>query len=164
MMAVPHIKAIKGRRVTYYSICGLLCLGLAMGSLAAHAETTITDREWISIYLVAESELDKMRGRFRTSAGLEITLGLEKLTIINGHINEYGSVNFQDSNSSVAVTPRPAIPESTFPHFSLIQNNLDNQLIQNISIMNIHVANLFSLHSQVSAWRRIAESADELYR
>lgn len=148
------------------------CLTLAALSVSgpANAEPD-TNGNIFSLVSVADSELDRLRGGFRTPSGLEITFGIRELTLINGHIEHESLFNSHEfiHNTSASEThhdtinTRHGITSSALidatKHLSSIQNNLDNQRIQSISIFDIRISNLFTLRSGLSTSRWIAESA-----
>lgn len=140
---------------------------------AANAEADTRPR-FSSLSAVADAELDCLRGGFRTPQGLEIRFGIRRLTRVNGPLHNDRSFDLMETiytadglersykNTTYADTfnsmTSPLLKEAS-NQFLLIQNSLDSQLIQSISIVDIYVAKLFTLHSGFSTSRWIAESA-----
>jgi hypothetical protein len=169
-MSTPQ--TLDPRKVNYRLGSLFACFTLAVLTVPASANADTDAHDSISsLRSVADSELDRLRGGFRTPKGLEISFGIRKLTLINGQIFHDSSFNAHDSmhntgNSEkhhAAINFRPGITVTTLldnsRQLSLIQNNLNNQRIQNILIVDLRISNLLTLHSSLSRSRWIAESA-----
>jgi hypothetical protein len=107
---------------------------------------------------VAPESLDAYRGGFVTDTGLAVTLGLERIVTINGNVADRSQLNLGDLGSltagrttlppdaanqlriiqngggSVAVDFGPSALGGT-----VIQNTLNNQVINNATIINASV-------------------------
>lgn len=161
-------KALSQSRHWYHFRFLLACVSFFAGlgiSQFAVAETA-SSHSFSFTKPVSDSELDVLRGGFRTPKGLEISFGIRKLSFIDGELqNEfnYTADSLTEQHGGTAYSDSlPNTPSSLLrdvsSQISLIQNNLDNQLIQSISIMDIRITNLLTLHSSLSTSRRIAES------
>ncbi|WP_340121379.1 hypothetical protein [Methylobacter svalbardensis] len=96
----------------------------------------------------SDSELDQLRGGFVLPNGVNIDFSLERITSLNGAVVSSsffqlpGNASlFQNGNMNQA--PDIAVPGLG----SVIQNNLDNQIISTVTDINIAVSNLKNLNS-----------------
>lgn len=115
---------------------------------------------WVA---VNEHELDAMRGGFTADNGLKISFGIERAVYINGNLVTATSLNVAAAGGSAAAgTPAAAIANSgtlalirngagntlvsgTVPPGSMgtvIQNTLNDQKIQNLTVINATVNSL----------------------
>nr|MBS0022110.1 hypothetical protein [Gammaproteobacteria bacterium] len=164
----PGSRRQLGSLFMYFSFALVLII-----SKSVSAETE-ANGSFSSLNSVADSELDRLRGGFRTPGGLEVSFGIRKLTLINGNLHidrsldanessyftdgsgkQYGDIDYTDAFHGMT----SKLLKDASSQFSLTQNTLDNQLIQNISIMDIRISNLVTLRSGLSTARWIAESA-----
>ncbi len=106
-----------------------------------------------------KARLDTMRGGFTTGEGLKLSFGIERAVYINGNLVTTTSLNVSDLgagdgrpraasatvNGSLALvqsgqgnTFLPGVVSSTAVG-TVIQNNLDNQKIQHVTVVNATV-------------------------
>lgn len=91
----------------------------------------------------SDSELDQLRGGFALANGVNVDFSLERLTTLNGAI--ISSTSFQLPGDAFlfqngALNQAPVMTGAALG--SVIQNNVDNQVIKNITDINIAVSNL----------------------
>lgn len=153
----------------------LVGIGALITSTIVHGEPVVND-ELLSYSTVADFELDRLRGGFRTANGLEVSFGIRRYTLIDGNRQndklmvpspldysadgsniQYEAFGLADTIHNVS----SSVAKDAWNQLQLIQNNLDNQLIQHISIMDIRISNLSTLRSSSSLSRWIAESVRE---
>lgn len=137
----------------------LLLLGLALGSPALAAPEALHE-----LYAVNDWELDSMRGGYMSSAGLEITFGIETAVFIDGILQAVTSfnsispvVNLPDSrvivqNAGLTSTSGDALVQSGFSPmdseavsshlFTIVQNSQDHRVIDTITQINATVSSL----------------------
>lgn len=138
----------------------LLQIGLALScaALACQVMAGPDEAGFTSADAVAADTLDGYRGGFITDSGLAVSLGLERIVTINGNIADSSRIDFGDLGSlaagrtalsadaanqlriiqngggAVAVDFGPSALGGT-----VIQNSLNNQLINNATIINASV-------------------------
>jgi hypothetical protein len=123
-------------------------------------ETTARDAPAIEGVSVAmsDSRLDRVRGGFSGDNGLQISFGIERAVYINGTLTTTTSLNITNlgkvtagSGQAVNVPGLPAIQIGAGNTFSassptsvtsVIQNTLDGQKIQNLTVINATVNSL----------------------
>jgi hypothetical protein len=91
----------------------------------------------------SDSELDQLRGGFALANGVNVDFSLDRVTYLNGAV--VASTFFQlPGNASLfqngALNQAPDMTGSALG--SVIQNNVDNQIIRNVTDINIEVSNL----------------------
>lgn len=113
---------------------------------------------------VPDPELEELRGGFLTSDGLEIRFGLEQIVLVDGTLATRTSLNLSSlSQGNSAVAPQlfdqnklvQIIQNGDHNHVSadvaqnfsaglmtVIQNSLDTQTIQNLTVLNVGVSNM----------------------
>jgi hypothetical protein len=110
---------------------------------------------------VANARLATVRGGFDLGGGLEASLGIERAVYIDGNLVTYTSVNIPDLAhvttqqamalaSALSTVNVQSGPGNTFDPSSLgkttaatvIQNTLNNQVIRNITTLNVGVNTL----------------------
>lgn len=116
------------------------------------------DKAFVSPNAVAPETLDNYRGGFVTDTGLAVSLGLERIVTVNGNVAATSRVDFgdlgslaagrtmlsgdaanqvriiQNGSGTVGVDFGPSALGGT-----VIQNSLNNQLINNATIINASV-------------------------
>ena len=99
----------------------------------------------------SDSELDQLRGGFVLPNGVNIDFSLERITSIND--GRVSSLFFQlpDNFSLIQNGTLNQAPDLALSGFgSVIQNNLDNQIIRTVTDINIAISNLKNLDSNNS--------------
>jgi hypothetical protein len=138
-------------------------IGLALACAAlmaqARAQSGPQDEPFSAANAVAPASLDGLRGGFTTDTGLAVTLGLERIVTINGNIAEQTKIDFGDlgkltsgqaSLSADAIGQLRLIQNGVGNNLSVqfgqnalggtvIQNTLNDQLINNQTIINASV-------------------------
>jgi hypothetical protein len=113
---------------------------------------------WMAL---AEGDLDAMRGGFTTAEGLKVSFGIERAVYINGNLVTATSLNVASPGGASAAQPvgaanagslaliqsgpGNAFLSGTVPASSMgtvIQNTLNNQKIQNVTVINATVNSL----------------------
>ena len=131
---------------------------------------------------VSSAHLDTMRGGFITGNGLKISLGIEKAVMIGGVLQTLNTLNIPDLADpngvpqSIASTPSPQDSPAVQPiavantglnpatgtlvfndgYNTVIQNSLDQETIQNLTIVNATVSNV-DLYREMQLMTRINE-------
>lgn len=103
---------------------------------------------------VPDEELAQLRGGFVTSDGLEFSVGLQQLVLINGAVQAGAGLTLSsprgsDINGAANLIPygiRGDLAPSMAGKFddglfTIIQNEVDGQVIQNYTVLNIAVTN-----------------------
>lgn len=130
---------------------------LALCAVALHSGAEPQDA-FSSENAVAPADLGELRGGFTTDTGLAVSLGLERIVTINGNVADSSRIDFGDLGSltagrttlsadaasqlriiqngggAVGVDFGPSALGGT-----VIQNSLNNQLINNATIINASV-------------------------
>lgn len=141
-------------------------LWLAAGDMSAMADDGIEPLlPYAHALQVPDAELAELRGGFMTSDGLDIHFGLEQIVMVDGELKTRTSLNLS-SLQSASATPqqidqnkvvrivqngdRNIVSPDVAEKFStgllnVIQNSLDTQTIQNLTVLNIGVSNLSSI-------------------
>lgn len=131
---------------------------LALSALACQTLAGPQDDAFASANAVAETELGELRGGFVTDTGLAVSLGLERIVTINGNVADRSRIDFGDLGSLAA--GRTALSSDAANQLriiqngggtvgvdfgpsalggTVIQNSLNNQLINNATIINASV-------------------------
>lgn len=116
---------------------------LASPGVYADEIADITDQPSDSWSRASDSELDQLRGGFVLANGVNIDFSLERLTTLNGVIVSSTSFRLPDDAflfQNGGLNQAPVMTGS--PLNSVIQNNMDNQVIKNMTDINIAVSNL----------------------
>jgi hypothetical protein len=116
---------------------------------------------------VPDSELATMRGGFITSDGLNISIGLEQVVMIDGEIKVKNNFNLTDlgqaqspgaaNNKMINLVQngdKNAVSPDVQANFgngslTLIQNSLDDQRIQNLNLLKIDVSGISRLRNSI---------------
>lgn len=133
-------------------------LVLAGAAIATPGLASGPDNPFSGGNAVAPATLDGYRGGFVTDNGLAVTLGIERIVTINGNVAERSRLDFGDLGQ--LTSGRGALPADTANQVRLIQNgggtfdvrmgdatlggtviqnSLNNQLINNQTIINASV-------------------------
>jgi hypothetical protein len=131
---------------------------LASAAIAGHALAGPADAPFSNEAAVAPEVLAGYRGGFTTDTGLAVTLGIERIVTINGHVADRSRLEFgdlgrlasgqatlsgdaagqlrliQNGGGGFNVQLGPSALGGTF-----IQNSLNNQLINNATVINASV-------------------------
>jgi hypothetical protein len=138
---------------------GLLLAGTAMATQAVATPLEAGPNNTFSAdNAVAASSLDDYRGGFMTDAGIAVSLGLERIVTINGNVAEHTQLNLGDLGSLTSGQTRLAadaagqlrLIQNGGGRFdvqmgggvlggTVIQNSLNDQLINNQTIINASV-------------------------
>ena len=144
---------------TTLRVAGLLLLGMALASPVAAGPEALNE-----LQVVNDWELDSMRGGYATSAGLEITFGIETAVFIDGILQAVTSFNslspvfnLPDSrvigkSAGLLSTSGGPLVQSGFSRlnseavsshlFTIVQNSQDHRIIDTITQINATVPSL----------------------
>ncbi len=133
--------------------CALACAAIACQGLAEPQ-----DDPFGSANAVAPSTLDEYRGGFTTDTGIAVSLGLERIVTINGNVADSSRIDFGDLGNLAAGRTQLSSDAATQLRIiqngggavgvdfgpsalggTVIQNSLNNQLINNATIINASV-------------------------
>lgn len=137
------MKAYKSSIFRLFVKTGLWVAVLAGPGVYADEIADIADQPSGRWSRASDSELDQLRGGFALPNGVNIDFSLDRVTYLNGAL--VASTSFQlPSNASLFQNgDLNQAPVMTGPALgSVIQNNLDNQVIKNVTDVNIAVSNL----------------------
>lgn len=140
---------------------GSQAIGIALAMLAINTPALADGLEtWQA---VSDAELDDMRGGFLSAPGVEISFGIETSVLINGVLQTSTVFNVDDAAQALQDSASGAIvnlvqngPGNSFPAeglglssgvLTVIQNSLDNQLIQNLTTIDVAVTVLDAFRS-----------------
>lgn len=147
--------------------CSLLLALLGAG--AAHADPV--PAPFGSTHVVSPAVLDACRGGFTTPAGLSVTLGIERIVTVDGHVAARSELQLGDLGRLAAgAAPPPtlsAVQATLGPDgagltvrldpaasgATVIQNSLNDQTIANATIIHATVASqgmLQAMHFQAT--------------
>jgi len=152
-MKYPSIKPI-GRCLLF--LAGSACLGT---SLAAEERQAFRPDEWMA---VSDQQLDTQRGGFDAGSGLAVSFGIIRTVMVNGDLVSKTSFNLPDvtkitseqarlasaaiaDSGLVQIGPNNFVDagvSSSLATGTLIQNSLNDQQIQTLTIINTGVNSL----------------------
>jgi hypothetical protein len=141
---------------------GLACatLAFAVNALAAPADAPVAAAAagFVDQNAVAPASLDKYRGGFTDPSGFAVSLGIDRIVTINGNVAATSSMNFGDLGSLASgKTTLSADSQNQLNLIqngggtfnvqlgsgavggTVIQNSLNNQIINNATIINASV-------------------------
>lgn len=91
----------------------------------------------------SDSELDQLRGGFTLANGVNVDFSLDRVTYLNDALVASTSFQLPGNAALFQNGGLNQAPVMTGPALgSVIQNNLDNQVIKNVTDINIAVSNL----------------------
>lgn len=163
-MNFPAIAAIP-------ALSALLCAPAAMGASVPE--------DWVAL---SSASLDAARGGFTTPAGLEVSLGIERVVTINGtvlsrtnfHVPDVARLSAEQARQTSATLSAIKLIQNGSDNMvhaglshqglggTIIQNTLDDQRIQSHTIINASansIGLLKTLNFQASLGEAIARSA-----
>ncbi|QJE02354.1 hypothetical protein HH212_21940 [Massilia forsythiae] len=130
---------------------------LAAQALAASPQVVLDRSQFVSQQAVDPATLDDYRGGFVTDTGLSVSLGLERIVTINGNVADRTSIELGDLGSltsgkttlsGTAANQLMLIQNGAAQSLqagasllggTIIQNSLNDQLINNATIINASV-------------------------
>lgn len=133
------------------------CLLLASAAIAGQGLAGAPEQAFDPAQAVGPAALDDLRGGFETPGGLIVSLGIERIVTINGNVAERSQLNLGDlgaltsgmSRASAETAGQVNLIQNGVGAASLqlgnvlggtfIQNSLNNQLINNQTIINASV-------------------------
>jgi hypothetical protein len=101
-------------------------LALACAALMAHGLASAQDDPFGPANAVDTSTLDGYRGGFVTDTGFSVTLGLERLVTINGNLVDQTQINFGDLGK--LTSGQATLSPDAIGQLRLIQNGVGNNL------------------------------------
>lgn len=101
------------------------------------------DNNWAR---ASDSELDQLRGGFVLPNGVNIDFNLERITSLNGAVVSSSLFQLPGNVSLIQNGNMNQAPDLAMTGLgSVIQNNLDNQVIKTVTDINIEVSNIKGL-------------------
>jgi hypothetical protein len=140
------VKTYKSSLFRQGVLAGLWMSVLAGPGVYADEIADIAEQPSDSWSRASDSELDKLRGGFVLANGVNIDFSLERLTTLNGAVVSSSSFRLPDDAflfQNGGLNQAPVMTGSALN--SVIQNNMDNQVIKNMTDINIAVSNLKSM-------------------
>jgi hypothetical protein len=137
------MKTYKSSIYRQFMMAGLWVAVLAGSGVYADEIADITDQPSDNWSRASDSELDQLRGGFALANGVNIDFSLERLTTLNGAVVSSTSFRLPDDAflfQNGGLNQAPVMTGSALN--SVIQNNMDNQVIKNMTDINIAVSNL----------------------
>jgi hypothetical protein len=137
-----------------------LLIGLLFISASCPAHETMN--EFKGLKVVADRDLDTMRGGFVSSGGLEISLGIVKAVFVDGVLQTTSTLNIPRLGELNGVTPMQisnlhsnsaAFVQNTGNQI-VIQNGANQKIIQSMTVVNATV-NSISLLRDINLMSRI---------
>lgn len=135
-----------------------ICLLLASAAVCAQGMAGAPDPAFDPAQAVEPAALDDLRGGFVTDTGLAVTLGIERIVTINGNVLERSQLDLGDLGALTSGTSKITADTagqvrliqnglgtanvqlgSSVLGGTLIQNSLNDQLINNQTIINASV-------------------------
>lgn len=105
-------------------------LALACAALALQSFAIAQDDPFSAANAVDASSLDDYRGGFTTDTGLSVTLGLERLVTINGNLVDQTQINLGDLGK--LTSGQATLSPDAVGQLRLIQNGVGNNLAVNL--------------------------------
>jgi hypothetical protein len=94
----------------------------------------------------SDAELDQLRGGFVLPNGMNIDFSLERITSLNGAVVSSSYFQLPDNVSLIQNGTLNQAPDLAISGLgSVVQNNLDNQMIRTVTDINIAIGNLKNL-------------------
>ncbi len=137
------MKSYKSSIFRLFVQAGLWLAVLVGPSVYADEILDITAQPSDSWSRASDSELDQLRGGFALANGVNIDFSLHRLTTLNGEVVSSTSFRLPDDAflfQNGGLNQAPVMTGSALG--SVIQNNVDNQVIKNMTDINIAVSNL----------------------
>jgi hypothetical protein len=137
------MKTYKSSSYRQFMMAGLWVAVLAGPGVYADEIADISDQSSDHWSRASDSELDQLRGGFALANGVNIDFSLERLTTLNGVVVSSTSFRLPDDAflfQNGGLNQAPAMTGAALN--SVIQNNMDNQVIKNMTDINIAVSNL----------------------
>jgi hypothetical protein len=105
-------------------------LFLACAALVLQSNAGAQEDPFSAANAVDPSSLDSLRGGFTTDTGLSVTLGLERLVTINGNLVDQSQINFGDLGK--LTSGQATLSPDAVGQLRLIQNGVGNNLSVNL--------------------------------
>ena len=137
---------------------GLMLIAAVLGRQMAYGQSPAARADDVATWQALDTNaLDRLRGGFFTADGLKISLGIERMVLINGVLQSSLSLNVGDRSKPVqGASPLlpgwdriqngagnalpPGAMTATAPGFgTIVQNSLNRQLIQTVTIINVQL-------------------------
>jgi hypothetical protein len=101
-------------------------LALACAALVLQSSACAQDDPFSAANAVEASSLDGYRGGFTTDSGFSVTLGLERIVTINGNVADQSQINFGDLGK--LASGQATLSPEAIGQLHLIQNGIGNTL------------------------------------
>lgn len=109
---------------------------------------------------VSDEELADLRGGFVLPNGINIDFSIEKIVAINGVVTFASTFDLPENISLAQNGLGNVAPELTGPILgSVVQNNLDDQMISTLNTINIALSNIKNAFSSVDRAAFLSELA-----
>lgn len=131
-------------------LAAVSCHGIA---LAAEDSNSFHANEWTPL---SNQALDDLRGGFDVGQALTVSFGIVRSVTINGDLVTQTSFNLPDITkinaeqvriASLAIAETGVVQKSELPTSTVIQNTLNNQTIETLTVINTGVNSLGLLKS-----------------
>lgn len=103
---------------------------------------------------LADADLDEVRGGFLTQEGLRISFGIERAVSLNGvpQVTQNLRVNEAEFAAAAAGADLAGlVDDGGFAPIEVIQNNLDGQVLQTVTVVDVRMVGLDLLRRQERA-------------
>lgn len=142
-----------GMAAPCFRICRHLCAAALLAALPLTPLPALAQTGFAGLQTISHEELDQMRGGFLVN-GLQINFSLETATYVNGVLQAQSTLNGIEHSNLIQIGSGNAVSPEAFKDtqalLTVIQNNLDSQVIQHFTALNMQVAN-------TSAYQRSAQ-------
>ncbi|MDI1276457.1 hypothetical protein [Methylobacter sp.] len=116
------------------------------GQVLANDISNIAVQRFNNWERASDTELGQLRGGFALPNGTNIDFSLERITSLNGSVVYSSSFQLPENVSLIQNGALNQAPELTMSGLgSVVQNNLDNQVIRTVTDVNIAVSHLKNL-------------------
>lgn len=117
-----------------------------VGQVLADEMSSISAQQFDNWDRASDSELDQLRGGFELPNGTNIDFSLDRITSLNGSVVSSSFFQLPENASLFQNGTLNQAPELAMTGLgSVIQNNVDNQVIRTVTDINIAVSNLKGL-------------------
>jgi len=117
-----------------------------VGQVLADEMSSISAQQFDNWDRASDSELDQLRGGFALPNGTNIDFSLDRITSLNGSVVSSSFFQLPENASLFQNGTLNQAPELAMTGLgSVIQNNVDNQVIRTVTDINIAVSNLKGL-------------------
>lgn len=137
------MKIYKSSASRKFVLAGLWIAVWVIPGVYADEIPSISAQQFDNWSRASDSELEQLRGGFALANGVNVNFSLDRVTYLNGVLVASTFFQLPDNVSlfqNGALNQAPDLAGSALS--SVIQNNVDNQIIRNMTDINIAVSNL----------------------